>query len=257
MVVTHQLPPRRARLPGPPVAQRRVGLAARRATTACWTSRRRCAGSSATSRTSAATRATSRSSASRPAASACTRTSPPRSRRAVPPGDRRERRLPAEPALAGARPRRRGHAVRDPVRLHRPDRRLPAGATGADAAASSNATIARPERRRLRPHPVGRRGVRERAVQPGARHRGQQPRRVAAVRGADRSATSSRCRPRAYPANLADFRGGAAAADRRADARANLPAGELPQPSDRVGAIGTDAIFACNARRAANRCPSS
>ena len=119
-----------ARVPRPPRADARSRPTTPPATTASWTSRRRFAGSSATSPSSAATRATSRSSASRPAGRASTSqlASPLAAglfQRAIAQSGAYARQHAV--AFAG---RGRGHDVADSGRLPGPDRRVPAVGSG-------------------------------------------------------------------------------------------------------------------------------
>ena len=90
----------------------------------------------------------------------------------------------------------------------------------------------------------------DRAVQPRAGHRRLEPRRVAALRRADRSrhgdaADGSGLHP-GDRGHARRFPG-----DRRVDRQRRYPLAAYPSPSVALGAVGTDVVFACNARIAA------
>ena len=188
----------------------------------------------------------------------------PLRRRAVRPRDRAERRLRARRSRRSRRPRARGTAFAQNRRLHRPDRGLPALAC---RSRRCSPTSPRP-RARSCPNLDGQRAAaidqvdafESGAVQPRARDRGHDARRVLAlrvyehrgrfrqlhlaaaalpVRGDDRSSSRS-----AYPR-------------RRRRCSPQYPCTTATSAARDVIAIGTDALFACPARRAARRCRSS
>ena len=184
----------------------------------------------------------------------------PLARRAVPARDRRERRLPlTQPSLADGRGDR---GTPSPPRV---------GCADQTAACLRSLPVAddprRPDRRRrssprtstasCSPQSISDR-VRERAVQPRAGDRGHRTttsggcssRQAEAADGAPLTAAG-------YPSAIAATLG-VPPGRSRPRSSTQYPLGRYPSPSVALGAVGTDAIFACNARkRARGRCRSS